>query len=103
MGDLRRVWTQMAAQMFVLDLRPSGAPFAHLRGRAPSRRLASKSTGSDLARGDQDMGVKVALIALLPRQMHRHVGDHPVGRHMPIDEVPDQRASLLEVEFVRQG
>ena len=100
MGDLRGVRTQVTTQVFVLDFSPPGAPVADLLRRPPGWVLTPESIRPDPPRGDQDVGMEVALVALFSGPVHGDVGDHAARHHMLGDEVPDQGATLLEVEFV---
>ena len=85
-------------------LGPSRPPLADLLGRPPGRRsLRPKPSGPTAPRRHQDVGVEIALIALLAGPVHGDVGDHAARDDVLRDEVPHQLPALLEIEFMGQG
>lgn len=46
--------------------------------------------------------MEIALVALSPRPVHRHVGDHPARHQLLGDKGLNQRPPLREIELMRQ-
>ena len=86
----------------VAVLRPGFPPvLQHCHG-VPVAVLGGEAVRIDLAGGQQDMGVVVALVAGQPRRMERDVRDHAPIHEGPLAEGADQRDPLRVAQLGRQ-
>ena len=102
MRDLRGVRTKVMTQVSVLNLRPRGAQLRDETGVVPIAVLAPETAAIDTAGRDHDVGVEIALIALLAGPVHGDVGDHALGDQVLLHKGADQVPALIKIKFVRQ-
>ena len=84
-------------------LRPRLAPTLQNLDGVPVAVLGSETLGGDLARGQQDMGVVIAIIAIAPRRMKGDIGHHAPVHELALAEVAHQLDALPVVQLGGQG
>ena len=84
-------------------LRPCLAPPLQNLDGVPVAVLGGEALGGDLAGGQQDMGVVVAVIAFAPWRMKGDVGHHAAIHKLPLAEVAHQQGALPVVQLSGQG
>ena len=102
MRDLRGVRTKVMTQLPVLHVRPRGAQLRDEAGVVPIAVLAPETGAIDTASRDHDVGVEIALVALLAGPVHGDVGDHALGDQVLARKGADQVPALIKIKFVRQ-
>jgi hypothetical protein len=84
-------------------LRPCLAPPLQNLDGVPVAVLGGEALGGDLAGGQQDMGVVVAVIAFAPWRMKGDVGHHAPVHELALAEVAHQLDALPVVQLGGQG
>ena len=83
--------------------RPCLPPVFEKPDLVPVAVLGGEAFGVDLAGGEQDMGVVVAIIAVAPRRVQGDIRDHAAIHELFLGEVPDQLDPLRMGQLGRQG
>ena len=87
----------------VAVLRPGFPPVLQNRHGVPVAVLGGEPLGVDLAGGEHDVGVVVALVAGQPRRVQGDVRDHATVHEGPLAEVADQLDALRVAQLGGQG
>ena len=83
--------------------RPGFAPFLDQSLIVPLPDLVAEAIGIDMAKGEHDVRMFVALVTLLPGRVHRTIGHHAKADKFIADEAYQHGATLLvrELEWQR--
>ena len=92
----------VALKITIGQLCPMLPPRLKLSGAVPFPRFFAKTIRPDLAEGQEDVNVVVAVVAISAGGMNNHVRDHPLADEVFTHEVRDKLLALRVGQLVRK-